>query len=776
MQSPSRIAAVSSRQLQHEGRLAAALADFHAMALAAEHLNQRLLVVDEINEQTASAAQRRRDEAAAASSLLGILSPSGRHSTERAGSALLEALRLIGEHEGIVFKPPIRQRPRFPDESEPDLAAVLNASGVRARRVSLLAEDRWWSGDSGAMLGFRRDDGRPVALLPARTGRYRMRDAESGRSLRLNAESAAALRREAWCFYPPLPADRAAHTRDVLRIARVGMGPDLARFAAAGMLAGASTLAPSIAVGALAGWVLPSAARAMLPQTVVAMVAFASFGVLLQMLQGTAMMRIEGRATARISAALWDRVLRMPTAFFKEFTVGDLTTRLFAFQQLRDQFSAVVSNALFSFVFLAPTLGVLFVYDAALACAAVATGLAALFVTAAIGLQQFKPQRSRYKAARNLSGELLQFVNGMGKLRAAGAEAPAFAAWASGYRDQQRSVIRINRLNEHLVAFSVAAPALAGAVLFAVALQRGTEHLSVGDFLVVHAVSMTFCLAVTGLGRSFEAIAAALPAYEQLDRLLSAVPEPNAPGAAEIDIEGDFRLDHVSFRYTADGPEIIHDVSVHARSGEFIAIVGESGAGKSTLLKLALGLENPTAGGVYYDGRDLANLDRRAVRRRIGVVTQNGALQPGDILDNIIGFADDLTIDDAWRAARLAAVHEDIKAMPMGMFTPVCGSSSTFSGGQTQRIRIAAALVRDPRIVFLDEATNWLDNHSQAKVTAGIKSLTATRIMIAHRLSTIREADRIYVLEAGRIAQHGTFQELITAQGPFRQLMQRQIA
>ena len=176
------------------------------------------------------------------------------------------------------------------------------------------------------------------------------------------------------------------------------------------------------------------------------------------------------------------------------------------------------------------------------------------------------------------------------------------------------------------------------------------------------------------------------------------------------------------------------------------------------------------------DGRDLANLDRRAVRRRIGVVTQNGALQPGDIHDNIIGFADDLTIDDAWRAARLAAVHEDITAMPMGMFTPVCGSTSTFSGDQTQRIRIAAALVRDPRIVFLDEATNWLDNHNQTKVTTGIKSLTATRIIIAHRLSTIRQADRIYVLEAGRIAQHSTFRELITAKGPFRQLMQRQIA
>ena len=193
-------------------------------------------------------------------------------------------------------------------------------------------------------------------------------------------------------------------------------------------------------------------------------------------------------------------------------------------------------------------------------------------------------------------------------------------------------------------------------------------------------------------------------------------------------------------------------------------------------MRLALGLEEPTGGAVYYDGRDLANLDRRSVRRQVGVVVQDGALQPGNILDNIVGIGDNLSIDDAWQAARLADLDGDISAMPMEMFTPVGDSIATFSGGQMQRIRIAAALVRNPQVLFLDEATSWLDASSQARVIQGIESLAVTRIVIAHRISTIRKADRIYVLQAGRLIQHGGFDELFQTEGVFHDLVRRQVA
>ena len=145
-------------------------------------------------------------------------------------------------------------------------------------------------------------------------------------------------------------------------------------------------------------------------------------------------------------------------------------------------------------------------------------------------------------------------------------------------------------------------------------------------------------------------------------------------------------------------------------------------------------------------------------------------------MDNIIGIGGDLTIDDAWRAARLADVDADIAAMPMQMFTVVGDSTATFSGGQMQRIKIAAALVRNPQIVLMDEATSWLDAASQARVMQAIEQLAATRMVIAHRLSTIRKADRIYVMSRGRVVQHGTYEELRSAEGAFHALVQRQLA
>ena len=164
-------------------------------------------------------------------------------------------------------------------------------------------------------------------------------------------------------------------------------------------------------------------------------------------------------------------------------------------------------------------------------------------------------------------------------------------------------------------------------------------------------------------------------------------------------------------------------MSVRARAGEFVAIVGESGAGKSTLFRLALGLEAPLSGAVYYDGRDLGRLNRRAVRSRISMVVQDASVHPGTVLENIVGLSGDFTEADAWEAARLAAIDEDIAAMPMGMHTVVGDTASVFSGGQIQRIMLAAALARDPSVLFLDEATNWLDNRSQARVMESVAGL-----------------------------------------------------
>ena len=767
----SALEVLSSRQLAQSGRLLQALDEFHALAIGAEQLNRLLLQADVVNEQTAREALRRRDAEQARAGLDQLLARE-RDTVAHDGSALMSALALIGKHEGLRFQRPAPQ-PGLVDE-EPTLAAVLSASGVRARQVRLQPEDRWWLGDSGAMLGFLGEERRPVALLPHWSGRYRMIDPTSGAGVRVDESRAAQLHSDAWLCYPTLPTERQVGATDLARIGGQGAVGSFARFALTGLLAALLLQAPAIVVGVLTDWVLASAAGDILLQLMIALAAFGVVGVLFQVLQGTSMMRLEGRGAARVSAAVWDRLLTLSPTFFRRFTAGELAIRMATFQLMRDQISGVVANALLSFVFLLPTLAILFFYDVTLALVSIALAVAMMLLTAIMGLWQLRPQRRGFAAERRLAGELLQFISGISKLRGAGAEPSAFAAWARHYREQHLAGIQISRLNEHLVSLSAATPVLVGAALFAVALSRDADDLQISDFLVVYAIAMTFFVAAANLGRSFEAIAAALPGYEQVKPVLDEQPETGALSGAPISPQGDVRFDHVSFRYQPDTP-LIEDVSISARAGEFIAIVGESGSGKSTLMRLALGLEDPTAGSIYYDGRDLASLDRQALRRQLGVVMQDGALQPGSLLDNIIGMGDELTIEDAWRAVREAAIEDEISQMPMQLYTVVTEGSATFSGGQTQRLRIAAALVRNPRVIWLDEATSWLDARSQAQVMHGIERLAATRIVIAHRISTIRQADRIYVMQQGRVVQVGDFNELSSVKGPFRHLIERQL-
>ena len=766
------VAGTSSVKLNSENRLFEALSGFHRLALGAEQLNRNLLLADAANEEVARATGRQMDRAQAAHGLFNILG-TDRTPADTGASALLAALQAVGRHEGIEFRAPPRRR--VPLGQEPALRDILSASGIRSRRVKLSHHERWWIGDSGAMLGFR-SDGSPVALLPGALGGYRAVDPATGRSERMNSTRARGIGEDGWLFYRSLPDDRDTGTGDLARFVSRNVAPGLGRFVGAGLLSGLLTLAPGVVVGALVTSTIPSASERALVQFVIVLISLAMFGFLLQILQGTSLMRLEGRAAAVLSAAAWDGLLGLPASFFKGFTAGDLALRMTVFQTMRDQVSVVAATALLSLAFLLATLPILFIFDSALALATIAVGVSSVAVISVLGLLQIGPHRRRYAASRRLSGELLQTITGIGKIRSAGAEASAFAVWARSYREQQLATIQVSRVTEHLLAFQAAGPALMSTALFGVVVWLGVGQFDIGSFLVVYAVSLAVYVAIVGLGAAFETIAAFVPAYEQIRPIIEARPERRSDDSSMVELGGDIRFDHVSFRYDPDGPLIIDDASIHVRPGEFVAIVGESGSGKSTLLRLALGLENPEAGGVYFDGRDLTYLNRRSVRKQIGVVPQDSTLHPGNIMENIIGMGEDLNIDDAWRAARLAALDGDIAAMPMGMFTFVGDRSSTFSGGQMQRIKIAAALVRNPRIVFLDEATSWLDVKSQAKVMEGVESMASTRIVIAHRLSTIRKAERIYVMEAGRVVQEGTFDELYEVEGTFRTLVQRQVS
>jgi len=241
-----------------------------------------------------------------------------------------------------------------------------------------------------------------------------------------------------------------------------------------------------------------------------------------------------------------------------------------------------------------------------------------------------------------------------------------------------------------------------------------------------------------------------------------------------ITLGGAIEVSHVSFRYAQDSPLVLDDITLRVEPGEFVAIVGPSGSGKSTLLRVLLGFETPAEGGVYYDGQALTGLDVRSVRQQIGVVLQHSQITAGDIYANIAGSSG-LSLDDAWRAARAAAFDSDIEAMPMGMHTVLAQGGGTLSGGQRQRLLIARALAAQPKILFFDEATSALDNRTQAQVSESLAGLRVTRVVIAHRLSSIQNADKIVVLERGRVVQVGRFERLLQDGGTFGALARRQM-
>ena len=715
---------VSTQTLAEQGHLQGALSYFHEVAFTLERLNRRLAVVDDVNLERARTTSRRTAEKAARARLFNLYDqPVGRY-VGLEDTALVDALSVIGRHEGIDFKIPARSGP---SQAPLGLVDVLDASGVRARRVWLKDEDGWWRTDSHAMLGFRAKDGQPVALLPGVFGGYREIDPVSKRTVRVSQERADALREDAWMFYRPLPAGE-VKPADLLGLALQGSGADIARLVLAGLPYGLIQLLPALALGFVAHEVAAGGTAGAIYAVAWVLAGFGLLGALLHLAQSTAMMRLEGRSASRAEAAFWDRLMRLPPAILHRHPSGDLAMSGMTFQNLRDGLQGVVAESFLSVIFLIPVFVVIFFYDAALGGLALAFSLGSLLITWVLGVLQIAPYGRMIRASRRVAGRLFQIVGGFAKLRVENAEGSAFAMWAEDYREQKRAELDLSVLEGHSRAFSAALPFLAGAFLLLAAVTVGERIMPVGDFLVVYLVFIAFQSAIARLGESLGTVAALLPAFKQMRPLLAADPETETEGEPVEYLGGDLLFDRISFRYDPDGPLILDDVTIHARAG------------------------------------------------KIGAVPQAVGLHPLDIWDNLVSHHDGITTDEVWEAARTAEIEKEIKGMPMGMMTMVGASGSVLSGGESQRVTIARSVMGKPRIMLFDEATNWLDNENQARVMDNLTDLTSTRLVIAHRLSTLEQADRIYVLSGGKVVQHGSFDELMDEDGVFRELVKRQIA
>ena len=362
-------------------------------------------------------------------------------------------------------------------------------------------------------------------------------------------------------------------------------------------------------------------------------------------------------------------------------------------------------------------------------------------------------------------------ITGVQKIRLSGAEKRAYARWAKLYAQQIALSYNPPLFLRANSAFGLTISLAGTIVMYAMALQSGLGVSEYYAFNTAYGMVSGAFMSIAGIAMS---IAQFKPIWEMVKPIMDAVPEVSEGKQVVNRLSGSIELNNISFRYDETMPLVVDDLSLKIRPGQYIAIVGATGCGKSTLMRLMLGFEKPQKGAVYYDGKDLSTLDLKSLRRKIGVVMQNGKLFQGDIFSNIVISAPRLTMDEAWEAAEMAGIAEDIRRMPMGMHTIISEGSGGVSGGQRQRLMIARAIAPKPKILMFDEATSALDNLTQKTVSDSLEKLKCTRIVIAHRLSTIRQCDRIIYLEKGKILEDGTYDELIALNGKFAELVERQ--
>ncbi len=721
------------------------------------------------------------------------------------GAPLLVAAGAVGKALGVTICPPAKSED-LARIKEP-LEAIARASRLRMRQV--LLEDEWWQQDCGPLVAYTKSDRLPVALLPTAGNRYLLFDPVGKTKIAVDERLAAAISSGAYMFYRSLP-DKVLQVLDITRFALFGRQKDLLLIVAMGIATTLLGMLTPFTTSILIDNAIPDSDRGLLWQIGLGLIVAAIATALFRLTQGLSLLRLETASDSSTQAAVWDRLLNLPISFFRQYTTGDLQSRVNSVTFIRRQLGGNTLINLITGCFALFNLALLFYYSIKLALVALAVALLIVVVTTISGSILVRKVHPLLEIEGNIFGHVVQLINGIAKLHVAGAEERAFASWSKSYRQQIKLELSTQYIEDAVALFNTVMPTITSGILYWFTIKMLTDPeasaastLTVGSFLAFNTAFSTFIRGATNVSNTVTNALQVLPQWKRAKPITQAVSEVDLTKADPGKLMGRITLDRISFRYQADGALILNDVTIKAEPGEFIALVGSSGSGKSTLLRLILGssgsgkstllrlilgFESPDDGKVYFDGQDLSGLNINAVRRQLGVVLQNGKIMSGSIFDNLSGGAQ-ITLDEAWSAAKMSGfaediaampmgmhtVAEDIAAMPMGMHTVISEGGGNLSGGQRQRLIIAKALILKPNILLFDEATSALDNRTQAIVSENLDKLKVTRVVIAHRLSTIQNADRIYVLSGGSVVQQGNFEELSNCEGLFADLIRRQL-
>lgn len=665
--------------------------------------------------------------------------------------------------------------------------------GMGLRRINL--EDNWYRGDSGVILVFYNIDDKTKELgicLPQTENRYRLITSSNPDGIEVTEKIAASLDKEGFVCYAGLPPEKIS-LKDLFKFAfNKTWSVDWRTIFIASFVMGIIPIITPIVTETIFADLIPILDRQGLATVAqVAMVAgFTSAA--LNVVRSVALLRFSVHVDMFLESAMLARVLALPTKFFRQFTSGNLAARMQGLSRIQTFLAGETIGIVFNFAFGFWSLGLMCYYSVKL------TGVALLIwgvyslISFFILSRLINFNRKQTAAYNETAGILQQIFTGLTKFRTKGAEEDAYNLWGQKFGEEWKWNYAVRWQKNYTTILSAMQPILLSMILYYFAFKEVVEAAATGTtsasatadlmstgltyatFIAFQSAYSAFNVALIGIFPAIQEFVAIRPLLENLQPILDAEPE-SSPDKPEADVlSGAIEVEELTFSYGENLPDVLKGVTFRIKAGESVALVGSSGCGKTTLMRLLLGFEQPKSGAIYYDGYDLSEISAASVRAQMGVVLQGGQLMTGNIFYNIVGMSN-LTLDDAWEAAKAAGIDEDIRQMPMGMQTLISEGSTNISGGQRQRILIARALAAKPAIIILDEATSALDNRTQAIVTESLDRLNTTRIIVAHRLSTIRNVDKIFVLDGGRIVESGTFDELVAKGGMFAGFVKRQV-
>lgn len=649
---------------------------------------------------------------------------------------------------------------------------ISRISHFMARKIIL--EENWFKKDLGPVLVYSKDEDNLYACIPAKSG-YMMYDPLTEKRETVGYENAKEMSFRGYMCYRPFGCKK-MNLKELIRFGFESINKrDAVRLFVTTLLGAVVGLLIPMLNQQLYDTYIPVGASNALVQMCIVIFAFMLGNVTFSIVKNLSGFRITSRITYDVQSAAYDRLFNLPESFFRRYDSGDLASRVLGVGELTENIIGMIMSSAMTLVFAVVYVIKMISYSPFFTL--ISSAMLALYVlfSVAMTLKTVKYEKECMELSGKSGAILYQLLNGIGKIRIAGAEDRALFEYLKPYVKLREKGIKSDKIELFAESVSAVAESLFSLVLY-ILLVKGNTGISLGTFLAFNTAFGSFSSSVISLSSNAVSINQIKPMYDRIRPITEALPELDDTKEIPGELNGEIDISNVCFSYDDFSGNVLDGVNIHINPGEYVGLVGSSGCGKSTLLKLLLGFEKPDSGKIYYDGRDIESFDKRELRKKFGVVLQDGKLISGSIYENITITAPNASYDDVRETVRAVGLEEDIAEMPMGLHTVLSEDCGTISGGQQQRILIARAIVGKPKILFFDEATGALDNVTQAMVCESLDRLNATRLVIAHRLSTVMKCDRIIVLDNGKIAEEGTYVQLMEKKGLFYRLAGRQLA